>query len=322
MSNFSGIDFGELAQSRLTVLAAALVLDFCFGEWPNALHPVVWIGNTIAFSMRLAPPRGTVRQFVFGLLIATLIPAIFTAGAVGILFALRTQPAAQWIVSVLLLKSMFALRALRSAAWTVRDALRQDGVADARFGLRSLCSRDASNLSAPQLIAATIESVAENASDSFVAPLLYFALFGLPGAVCYRAVNTLDSMIGYHGKYEYLGKASARCDDLLNLIPSRITALLILIGGTLARQDVVRGLRTLWRDGAVTESPNAGRPMAAMAGLLRVELEKVGHYRLGEPIEALTVEKIEHAWRIVILAALTGVLLFALAQGALHVYSR
>jgi adenosylcobinamide-phosphate synthase len=144
----------------------------------------------------------------------------------------------------------------------------------------------------------------------------------MPGAVCYRAINTLDSMIGYHGKYEYLGKASARFDDLLNLIPARVTALLILIGGALSNCDVVRGLRTLWRDGAVTESPNAGRPMAAMAGLLRVELEKVGHYKLGEPIEALTVEKIDRAWRVVTLAAMTGVLLFAVAQGVWHAYAR
>src|SRR5262249_61854725 len=114
------------------------------------------------------------------------------------------------------------------AALDVRHALAGGRLHDARYALRSLCSRDASQLDPPLLVAAAIESVAENASDSFVAPLFYYALFGLPGAVFYRAVNTLDAMIGYHGRYEYLGKAAARLDDVLNFVPARLTAALLL----------------------------------------------------------------------------------------------
>jgi adenosylcobinamide-phosphate synthase len=134
-------------------------------------------------------------------------------------------------------------------------------------------------------VAATIESVAENASDSFVAPLFWFALLGLPGAVFYRAVNTLDAMIGYRGKYEWLGKTAARLDDALNFVPARITAGLLLAAAWLQRRDVRRAMRILARDGSRTETPNAGRPMAAMAGVLGVELTKPGHYRLGDPRE-------------------------------------
>src|SRR5690606_33443151 len=114
---------------------------------------------------------------------------------------------------------------------------------------------------------------------------------------------TLDAMIGYHGRYEYLGKASARLDDILNFVPARITALLLLVAGALCRHDVRSGWRVLRRDGHTTESPNAGRPMAAMAGLLRVQLEKADHYRLGDAVEPLRAETIDRAWRIVFVCA-------------------
>src|SRR5262249_14746630 len=164
-------------------------------------------------------------------------------------------------------------------------------------------SRDPSALDAPLVVAATVESVAENASDSFVAPLFYYALFGLPGAMAYRAINTADAMIGYHGRYERLGKAAARLDDLANFIPARLTPLLLLIAGAAARLRVREGWRIFRRDGGVTESPNAGRPMAMMAGLLGVQLEKVGHYRLGDAHAVLDVSHIDRAWRAVVIAA-------------------
>ena len=160
-----------------------------------------------------------------------------------------------------------------------------------------------------------MESVAENASDSAVAPLLFWAVLGVPGAVAYRAVNTLDARVGYRGRHEWLGKASARLDDLLNLVPARVTAALLLVAGLACGADARRGLAVLRRDGARTESPNAGRPMAAMAGLLGVRLEKVGQYQLGDPIRPVTGETIFAAWRIAWLAALAAAALAAAAGG-------
>jgi adenosylcobinamide-phosphate synthase len=167
-----------------------------------------------------------------------------------------------------------------------------------------LCSRSPDDLDAPALIAATVESIAENASDSLVAPLLFFAFFGVPGAVFYRVANTQDAMMGYHGRLEYAGKVAARLDDLLNLVPARMTALLLLLAGALQGADVRRGLGVLLRDGARTESPNAGRPMSAMAGLLGVRLEKQGCYALGDADRALDTRHITAAWRIVSAASL------------------
>ena len=131
------------------------------------------------------------------------------------------------------------------------------------------------------MAASAIESVAENTTDSFIAPWLAFAILGVPGAVAYRAVNTLDSMLGHRGRYEYLGKAAARLDDIVNLIPARLSALLLLASGATMRLPVARGWRGMLHDQRLTASPNAGWTMGAAAGLLGTELEKVGHYRLG-----------------------------------------
>ena len=127
-----------------------------------------------------------------------------------------------------------------------------------------------------------MESVAESTCDSLVAPLFYFLLLGVPGAIGYRVVNTLDSMIGYHGKYEYLGKFAARLDDVLNFIPARLTALLLVLAAFVMKRNGRKAWQTALREHAKTESPNAGWPMAAMAGALDVRLEKVGHYQLGK----------------------------------------
>ena len=310
-----------LAVLSAWVLVAALAIDAGLGEPPNALHPVVWMGKLARLLERLAPRRGAFGQLVAGALVALAVPLVFTAATVLVMRELDAWPVVAFVVGAVLLKSTFAIRGLGRAARVVRDALAAREIGAARHGLRSLCSRDPSALDEQQLVAATVESVAENASDSFVAPLFYYAVFGLPGAVAYRAVNTLDAMIGYHGRYEYLGKASARLDDALNFIPARLTAALLLAAGALCGSDVRSGWRVLGRDGGTTESPNAGRPMATMAGLLRVQLEKLGHYRLGDASEPLTFSKIDDAWRIVLVCAglAAGAVLIALEVR--HVYA-
>jgi adenosylcobinamide-phosphate synthase len=314
------VTFAALEPWRpVVVLLIAVALDLALGEPPTALHPVAWMGSLAARLERRAPRSGPLRQWVAGTWM-TLAVACGSAAVTGLVcVALRGHTVAGIIAGVVVLKPMFALRALGQAAAVVRDALRRGDLSGARFGLRSLCSRDATELQEPALVAASIESVAENASDSFVAPLFYYVLFGLPGAVFYRAVNTLDAMIGYRGRYEYLGKTAARLDDVLNFVPARLTALLLVLGGSLAGHDARRGIAIWLRDGARTESPNAGRPMAAMAGLLRVELEKSGHYRLGDAIGPLETRKIDQAWQVVVLASAIGVALASAALGVKYV---
>jgi adenosylcobinamide-phosphate synthase len=301
------------------VFVAAVALDVMLGEPPNALHPVAWLGSAVSLVLRAAPARGPVRQLGFGALLALGAPIGCAAIAVGVMAATARWPLVQLVAAIALLKPAFALRSLGEAADRVRRRLAAGDVAGARTALASLCSRDPAALDESLIAAAAVESVAENASDSVVAPLFYFAVLGLPGAVAYRAVNTLDAMIGYRGRYEYLGKAAARLDDVLNFVPARLTAWLLIAAGALSGGSAARGWRTLVRDGGATESPNAGRPMAAMAGLLGVVLEKPGHYRLnaaGEPPGAATISA---AWRVVARACALACVLVAVSLGARYV---
>ena len=305
----------EWLGSPLLVFLLALAADRRLGEPPAVVHPVVWMGSVTRPLVRWAEGSGSARELAAGAAIALLVPGLFAGGASLLLAVVSPWPLVWLAVAVWLLKSSFALRALGSAVARVGEALRSDNLPAAREALGSLCSRDAAPLGKEALAAAAIESAAENTSDSLVAPLFFFILFGVPGAVFYRAVNTLDAMIGYRGRYEYLGKAAARLDDVCNLVPARLTAWLIVAGGALRGGDWRRSWRIARRDHGLTASPNAGWPMAAMAGLLGVRLEKAGHYALGDHGHPVSVEAIHRAWCYVDAAAIIACVSFALLLG-------
>jgi adenosylcobinamide-phosphate synthase len=305
------------ALPSLTLLAA-FALDALFGEPPNRVHPVALLGSLVTRALRLAPEHGRLRQLAFGAALALGMPF----GAAGLvawgLALVEPYPLARLVAGAIALKVTFALRALGEAGLGLASALDRGGAEAARPYLSALCSRDPEALDERALAAATTSSLAENLSDSVIAPLFYFVLFGLPGAVFFRVVNTLDAMVGYHGKYEYLGKASARLDDLLGFVPARLTAALLLGAGKLVGADVRRGLGALLRDGGETESPNAGRPMAAAAGLLGVALDKPGHYRLFGEGSAASSATIRAAFRLIRAAGLLGLALALIALEVLH----
>lgn len=298
------------------ILLLAVILDLAARELPARVHPTVWMGQTIAWLEKLAPRRRGRRQLAYGGLMALSIPAFWAVAAGLAAWGLRYLDGlhpwgdlAYIIGGAVLLKTTFALGMLHRAAARIRSLLNANDLAGARDNMPSLVSRDVSAMTPAQAIAATVESVAENSSDSFVGPWLVFALFGLPGAFAYRAVNTLDSMIGYRGEYEYLGKASARLDDLLNLIPARLTAVFLLVGSAvLPGQRCGGGWRIMSRDHSRTASPNAGWPMSAMAGALGVQLEKTGHYILGDADRPLATRDITRAIQAMYLAAALGLL--------------
>ena len=269
------------------VLLLALLLDLALGEPPNRLHPTVWMGKTVALAERIAPGLAASRavQLAYGGAMALLIPAAWGAAAWAAALGLtQLHPLAYLVGAAILLKTTFSVRMLHRVAADIGRILAAGDIAAARRQMSALVSRDTSRLSASQMAAGAIESVAENITDSIVGPLLAFALFGLAGAAAYRAINTLDSMVGYRGRYEYLGKASARLDDLVNLIPARLAAALLGFATVfLPGMAAGRAWRIMLAHRKRTDSPNAGWTMAAMAGGLGVTLEKVGHYRLGDP---------------------------------------
>lgn len=283
----------------LAVLVLAVALDLAMGEVPNRLHPTAWIGATISLAEKAAPKVG-VQAAVGGAVLALVVVGVWTAAAYFAALGLHSvHDLAYVLVGAFMLKTTFAIRMLHQAAARVASLLTNGDVAGARNSLRSLVSRDTTTLNQEQATGAAVESVSENMTDSFVGPWLFFALFGLPGAVAYRAINTLDSMLGYHGYYEHLGKASARLDDLANLVPARLSALLLVVGSFfLPGQNAPAALRIMWRDHRRTESPNAGWTMSGMAGALGVKLEKTspeGGYQLGDCTRPLEVKDIARA---------------------------
>lgn len=296
---------------NILVLVLALIWDIALGEPPRWMHPVVGLGKIISLQLRLAPFRvRPLLQFIYGAVTVIITLSLLTVSCYFLLSYLKGINLALYLVAgAYLLKSSFSLKELHLAALRVKRDLEKDNLPKARADIKALVGRDTASLEKTLLISATVESVAENTSDSFVAPLFFFLLLGIPGAIAYRIVNSYDSMIGYRGKYEYLGKFAARLDDLFNFIPARITAGLTILAAFLSRRCTRSTWQILLRDHGKTRSPNAGWPMSAAAGALQVQLVKVGFYSLGDDKKALDTGMITSGIQLMQIAAFTWVLM-------------
>jgi adenosylcobinamide-phosphate synthase len=245
-----------LANFLITILA--YIIDRLFGEFPLAKHPVVYIGDMISFFEKKFYKDSVARGCLLVLFILTITGTLATV----IYLYLAYLPLWINILLTALIASVFvAHNMLRESVAAVMTA------EDKRAAIAQLVSRDTENLEESDIYKAAIETYAENLSDGVVAPLFYLLLFNLPGIVIYKAVNTMDSMVGYRNKrYEKFGKCAARLDDILNYIPSRITAVLIMLAGK------QKSIFAFYKDGKKHESPNAGHPITAMALVLDIQL--------------------------------------------------
>ncbi|MBI5301255.1 MAG: cobalamin biosynthesis protein [Chloroflexi bacterium] len=299
--------------TALLILLLAIAIDLALGDPPTALHPTGWMGQWLYLGKKCSPQRGALAQFVFGVLLIILGALLFALPAYFGLNALHAwNDIAFVIVSAMILKTTFTLRGLMRAARDTQRALDAHDLVEARRLVAwHLVSRDTRTLDEPHVVSATVESVAENIADSFVAPLLFFALFGVPGALAYRLVNTADAIIGYHGATEYLGKFAARLDDVLNWIPARVSGALVVIAAFIARANARNAWRVMLRDYARTESPNAGWTMSAMAGALDTQLEKIAHYQLGDATRATVPGMISQSLCVMFIASLSWVVLLS-----------
>lgn len=256
-----------------TVVAAALILDAVLGEPPERLHPTVWMGRAIAAyegpALELA--RAGSRRAA-GILLAVALPAAAFLSGRSLLRAMprATRPA----FGAALISTTLSMRGLGTAAKKVQAALADGRLEVARSRVGEFVGRDTAELSEPEVCRAAVESVAENTSDGVVGPMFYGLLFGAPGALAYKAINTVDSMVGYRNpRYRDLGWAGARLDDLANLLPARLTVLAVA-----ASSSPGRVLATALRYGPLTASPNAGYAEAAFAGALDVRLGGTNFY--------------------------------------------
>ncbi len=279
------IEFSPRGGGTIVMTAGvALVLDLALGDPPGRWHPVAWMGTFLDRARSAAPKDGRWCPFLAGALVVVVgVGGCAVAGLLLTRFGRALPIPLDLLVEGAALKLTLSVRGLAAAAGEVRTALAAGDLPGARRLLSwHLVSRDTTSLDAAHVAAAAIESVAENASDSAVAPLVWYAVGGLPAAFAYRFVNTADAMLGYRDPdREWLGKCAARLDDGLNLVPSRLTAALMLSLGWLDGGQFAPAWRVWWRDSLKTASPNAGHPMAAAAGVLGVELEKAGAYVLG-----------------------------------------
>ena len=300
--------------AKPVALLLALAVDLAFGDPPNRYHPVSWIGQLLEEGRRClfrgSPPR---------LLAGGAAVTIAVAGLAGAAGALVSALAARLgagglLLEALALTCLLSFRGLVGAARCVAaDLGRGDLPAARRTVGYHLVSRPTTELDERQVVSATVESVAENLTDSLVAPVCYFLAGGLVGAAVYRVINTADSMFGYRtGPLEYFGKSAARLDDMLNFVPARIAGLSLVAGAALAGESARGALAILRRDRYRTESPNAGWTMAAMAGALSVVLEKPTVHRLGAGALPI-VRDIERSVRVLRAAAGVSLLLMTAA---------
>jgi len=285
----------------------AVAADLLAGEPPTRIHPTLAMGRWIARGRAARRSRAPFPSLLEGAAVVASGALCFAALGLAADRVMGVQSRKPRVVlRGLALKPTMSVRALLSAATEVEDALDIGDLDRARARLSwHLVSRNTSDLSSSEVAAAAIESLAENLNDALVAPLIAFRAGGLAGAYLFRFVNTADSMLGYHTpELEWFGKAAARSDDALAFLPARVATCLIACGAALTGASARGALRVAITDARNTASPNAGWPMAAMAGALGVRLAKRDHYILNDSAPLPRARDIQRARHIVLAASL------------------
>ncbi|MDI6724500.1 MAG: cobalamin biosynthesis protein [Methanobacterium sp.] len=276
----------------IIIIFIAVILDLILGEPPAKIHPVVWMGKLIDYFRNYLIKY---RNKLSGILLTLIIALIFTLATYVLLNWLTFNYIIYILVSAVVLSITFAIKALYNAAEGIENDLNVD-IVRARKSMSYLVSRNTDELSQSEIVSAAIETLTENITDSVIAPLFYAFIFSVPGAVVYRAINTLDAMVGYKTPENIeIGWFPAKTDDVLNYIPARITGILVVIAAALLRMDWRNAYRIMMRDARNPESPNSGYPMAAAAGALGIKLKKIGYYEIGDEIDVLSPDKVAKA---------------------------
>jgi adenosylcobinamide-phosphate synthase len=285
----------------LGIIVIALAIDFLLGEPPRKIHPTRWMGNVIYWIDKRIP-RGRPRiEKLSGILLAVFVISIFFISTIIVLYFVKLflGKIAWMLLSAYLFKCTFALNDMEKHVHPITDELMNENLNGARQQVSRIVGRDVRKLDKPHILSATVESVAESIPDGFFSPLIFFAFFGVPGAIFYRTINTLDSMVGYKTeKHINVGWFSARLDDLANWFSARISVPFVALASKLLGADWRSCLKIARRDHKKTMSPNGGWPMAAMAGALNTRLEKIGYHRLGEEYQFPGFEETDKSIKI------------------------
>ena len=304
----------------------ALFLDFFFGDPKNRYHPTVWIGKLIGKFVPYARSTNPLIEKINGIIllvsviVIVSIPIIFFSSTIKYLENFDSNGLYKIlflglsIISVgVLLKTTIAIKGMENHASKIMTALSKNDLDDARVKLSMIVKRNTKNLDKQHIISATLESISENIVDGITGPLFYFSIFGLLGAFVYRTVNTSDSMIGYKTEiFRNVGWFGANCDKTLNFLPSRLTSLVMVLSCIMLKKDWRHSIHIMKRDGSKTESPNAGYPMATLAGALGIRFEKIEHYVLGDGNSEISEKHFKSAISIMKITSILFVLIFTI----------
>ncbi|BCG58560.1 cobalamin biosynthesis protein CobD [Paenibacillus sp. URB8-2] len=310
----------------------AIFIDLLVGDPRGFPHPVIGIGKIISGTESALRKWGTgraVERTLGVLLVLIVLSAVYAAAVLILWLAGLIHPIIQSLAAVWLISTTIAIKGLGDAAIQVFRPLVKGDLDSARTYVGYIVGRETHSLSEREVTRATVETVAENIVDAVVAPLFYALIGGAPLALLYRAVNTLDSMVGYkNDKYRYFGWASARLDDVLNYIPARITGLLLWAGALMTKGlNAGRAWQAMRCDAAKHPSPNSGIPEAAVAGALGIQLGGLNSYggivseraRMGTAARELAAEDIRQTIKILRLTAALIMILLLIAAGSLFI---
>jgi adenosylcobinamide-phosphate synthase len=304
-------------------LALGILLDLVFGDPQNRYHPVSWLGRLIESITPNLKHSGLTASSTSRDKIEKIKGILFSCGlisAIALLTIALTSLSVHFaglpitiILFAVLLKISIALKGMEKSAIQIIRSIEAGKLDEARYSLSMIVRRDTSRLNEEYIQSATIECISESTVDGIISPLFFYSILGPVGCIVYRVVNTLDSMLGYKDPYyKNIGWMSAKLDTIFNFLPARITGFLMVISAYMVQADWRNSLAILIRDHRKTASINAGYPMSSMAGALRVRLEKMGSYALGEGTEFLTVDKCMLAIKIMKLTTVLFCIIFSL----------
>ncbi|MBB6214605.1 adenosylcobinamide-phosphate synthase [Anaerosolibacter carboniphilus] len=301
-------------------------LDLLFGDPYWLPHPIRFIGNGIKATENMLRRffKGEKQERVGGIFL-TIIIVFLAYGLTYLLMygAEKVHPYLKLGLETFLIFQILATKSLDRESRKVYTQLQQENLPEARKYLSYIVGRETKDLNEQEIARGAIETVAENISDGIIAPLFYICIGGAPLGMAYKAINTLDSMVGYKNeKYLNFGRASARLDDFVNYIPARLTAFFIIIASAFTGYDWKNGYRITKRDCRNHKSPNSGYPESAVAGALGIQIggtntyfgEKVYKPTIGEPIRQLEKEDIQRTIEIMYATSLTGMFCFMMIK--------
>ena len=309
---------------HITSMIIGFLLDLCFGDprWlPHPVRAMGWLISHLETAIRDRLPKTPQGERLGGIGLVAGVLSVTGVCAYGILWAAgRIHPILGLAVECIMCYQMLAARGLRDESMKVWKALKRQDVEGARTAVSMIVGRDTEVLSETGIIKAAVETVVENTSDGVIAPLFYMAFGGGPWAYLYKAVNTMDSMVGYKNeKYLHFGRTAARLDDLLNLIPSRLSALLMIAASFLTGMDGKGAIRIYRRDRRNHKSPNSAQTEAVCAGAFQVQLAGNAWYfgtlyekpTIGDDIRPIEADDIQRANRLLYMTSVLAVLVFA-----------